>query len=361
MTKLKLLSLLTLTTLLASQSFAQDMCGIQNEANKTLANIAGTATKLATDKKGRLILGGANGAAAGAIPVSSGTLLGGFATGNVGWNSIGGQTATTGSTSSVIAITGIESTAVVGDMLQVAPNSTTTALRRQWAVITVVATNAVTVSPAFSTPPVSGDTFFLGRPVPIFASSTSGFNGNALEVNVDYLHQANTSQGILKIEDAVASTGDSGVPIFGELQSALSVDAASGDYGRLKLGLDGRLITAPAPAGETFQSCGTATAVTSDVAIKASVASNRIYVTSIQCKNTSSTTGSNMDFKDGSTIIAVGSIGEFTIAAAGNAANYFALTFPVPLRGTSATAFNFATNTEVSSVTCCAQGYISVN
>lgn len=161
-------------------------------------------------------------------------------------------------------------------------------------------------------------------------------------------------------EDAAASSGDVIYPIGAVREDALTVNTnASGDYTTLKTDAAGRLITAPAVAAETFQSCGTATAVTSDVAIKASVASNRIYVTSITCKNTSTTVGPTLDFKDGSTIIAVGGIP--ATSATGLLTGEYHQTFPTPLRGTSATALNFATNTATTSVTCCAHGYISVN
>lgn len=158
-------------------------------------------------------------------------------------------------------------------------------------------------------------------------------------------------------EDTIAASGDAGVAAHGVLQSALSVDAASGDYGNLKLGLDGRLITAPAPAGETWQACGTATASTADVAIKAAVASNRIYVTSITCASSDADNATNLNFKDATTVIAVGGVNQMATTSAGT----FTANFPVPLRGTVNTAFNFNTAVSTSSVICCGAGYISVN
>lgn len=162
-----------------------------------------------------------------------------------------------------------------------------------------------------------------------------------------------------KAEDTVAATGDVGIAVFGVAQDPLVADQALGDYGPLKIDANGRLITTNAPAGQTFQSCGTATAVTSDVAIKAAVASNRMYVTSITCKNTSTTVGPTLDFKDGATIVAVGGIS--ATSATGTLSGEVDIQFPVPLRGTVNTAFNFATNTATTSVTCCIAGYISVS
>ena len=182
-------------------------------------------------------------------------------------------------------------------------------------------------------------------------------------VALDANAQTVTTTSPIRLEDD-AFGGANGIMIAGgQGQDPLTSDqGTNGDVGPIKLDRTGRVITSPyAPHSEFWSSCGTATAVTTDVAIKAAVASNRIYVTSITCKNTSSTTGSNLDFKDGTTINAVGSIGEFTIAAANNGVNTYAITFPVPLRGTSNTAFNFATNTAVTSVTCCGAGFISVD
>jgi hypothetical protein len=122
----------------------------------------------------------------------------------------------------------------------------------------------------------------------------------------------------------------------------------------------GRTVVAPYQIPElTRQACGTATGVTSDVAMLPAVAGNRNYVTSITCKNTSTTVGPTLDFKDGTTIIAVGGIP--ATSATGTLTGSFTHTFTVPLRGTVNTAVNFATNTATTSVVCCANGYISAN
>ena len=180
----------------------------------------------------------------------------------------------------------------------------------------------------------------------------------ATQATLDYQTQLQASTGLLKLEDLAASTGESVVAIGAVREDALTTSTSnSGDYAHVKVDGNGRLITTQAPPGETFQSCGTATAVTSDVAIRAAVASNRIYVTSITCKNTDAAVAPNLDFKDGATIIAVGAI---PADSAITVPNSFTMTFPTPLRGTVNTAFNFATNTATSSVVCCAAGYLSV-
>lgn len=169
--------------------------------------------------------------------------------------------------------------------------------------------------------------------------------------------QVSNTGGLLKQEDVAAGGGDAGVAVYAVREDALTVNTnTTNDYTPFKTDSLGRQITTYAPPGETWTACGTATATTGDVAIKAAVASNRIYVTSIVCKNTSATVATTLDFKDGTTIYAVGGIGQMAAAAPGS----FNAVFPVPLRGTSATALNFATNVSVSSVTCCAAGYISV-
>lgn len=169
---------------------------------------------------------------------------------------------------------------------------------------------------------------------------------------------ANTT---IALEDTTATTGDATFRISNKRLDQLATGEvdANLDYAIPILDTLSRLYINPwgAAVTEFYQSCGTATAVTSDVAIKASVASNRIYVTSIDCKNTSTTVGPTLDFKDNTTIIAVGGIS--ATSATGVLSGEYHVTFPIPLRGTSATAFNFATNTATSSVTCCAKGFIS--
>lgn len=168
---------------------------------------------------------------------------------------------------------------------------------------------------------------------------------------------AGYASSIAKLEDSAHGSGDGITPIAAIRQDAISsLVSAANDYANLKVDEGGRLIITSAPPGETWQGCGTATNTTADVAIKAAVASNRIYVTSISCKNTSATVASSLDFKDGTTIISVGGIAQMATTSSGD----FIKVFNIPLRGSVNTAFNFATNVLVTSVTCCANGYISV-
>lgn len=107
--------------------------------------------------------------------------------------------------------------------------------------------------------------------------------------------------------------------------------------------------------GEWYQSCSSAATGTSDTAIKAAVASNRIYVTSLSCSNDSDVT-SMITFKDGTSAIWTGYVTKNSVGPSS-----WTQTFWVPLRGSVATALNFAMTTNSTSTICCAAGYISVN
>jgi len=160
--------------------------------------------------------------------------------------------------------------------------------------------------------------------------------------------------GLLKSEDSASASGDALVIPGAIVESALSADAAVNDYGALKSDEVGRLITTLAPAGESWQACTGAITDTTQTAIKAAVASNRIYITSIGCNN-SSAVASALVFQDASTAIWQGAI----TAAATNGS--YTMTFPVPLRGTVNTALNVTLGTTATNTRCCAAGYISVN
>jgi len=176
-------------------------------------------------------------------------------------------------------------------------------------------------------------------------------------VLVEITQQAQSSSlSPVRLEDAALADG------YGVIMSGIQAVSAiaqtvgsSGDITVASTDLGNRLVTTNAPAGEMWQSCGTATASTADVAIKAAVASNRIYTTSITCASSDADNATNINFKDGSTVIAVGGVNQMATTSAGT----FTATFTTPLRGTSNTALNFNTAVSTSSVICCAAGYIS--
>lgn len=358
--------LLFLIALLSSASLvqAQQTAYWRNDNSAT----AGTARNLqysraAVDANGRqfsLIASANSTLTVDAIPISSSANLGGIGSPLVQWIDTNNYSATTGSTTTAIQITGVGTVARVGDILL--STGGTVANIRAWSYITAIAANTATVANAFPTAPVNTDTFELLRPAPLI--STPGVAGTykaSPNFQLDSGYQQNATTGLMKLEDAVHTSGDASVAVVYVTEDPLTVSQnASGDYANPKTDRTGRTITSPyAPHGELWEACGTATAVTSDVAIKASVASNRIYTTSIACKNTSTTVGPTLDFKDGSTIISVGGI--TATSATGTLPGEYHHEFPVPLRGTSATAFNFATNTATTSVTCCGTGFISVD
>lgn len=107
----------------------------------------------------------------------------------------------------------------------------------------------------------------------------------------------------------------------------------------------------------TWNGCGTATASTGNIAIKAAVTSGFIYITTITCANSAAATATNLNFKDGTIVIAVGGVSQM---AAGSDGSFYA-EFPVPLKGSKNTAFNFNTDVSVTSVICCGAGYVSAN
>jgi hypothetical protein len=188
---------------------------------------------------------------------------------------------------------------------------------------------------------------------PIATNRAGAVYGIISNVN---LYSGQQPGSIIKSEDIASNASDVGVASMGITEDALSVDQnLADDYGILKLDRVGRLITTLAPAGESFQSCSASNTGTTDIAIKTAVASNRIYVTSIDCSN-SSAVPSQLAIKDGATIIAVGGVA--AVAVTGGADH---MNFPVPLRGTSNTALNFAMTTNATSTVCCASGYVSVN
>jgi len=197
------------------------------------------------------------------------------------------------------------------------------------------------------------------------ANSAIGVNryGSIYTVmNTANMGSADLTSGVAKIGHAGAAYAqyDGGIPAYGVSNETLALRSAVADkYMPLTTDRFGRLIALPyAPSDQTWHACGTSTAVTSDVVIKASAgATSRIYVTGINCKNTSATVGTTIDFKDAATVISVGGISSSQATAAGS----FSTTFPVPLRGTANTALNFAANVAVTSLTCCGVGYTATN
>jgi len=188
--------------------------------------------------------------------------------------------------------------------------------------------------------------------------SIAGPSGGAVGANTVNVVATPGATSFLKLEDAAAASGDAGVAILGVANEAYDqMSPSSGDYIMPTIDRAGRVAVGFSPAGVMFNTCGTATATTADVAIKAAVASNRNYITSVTCSSSDADNATNINFKDGSTVIAVGGVNQMATTSSGT----FHATFPSPLRLTANTAFNFNTAVSTSSVICCASGYISVN
>ena len=343
-----LISLIILTAVPTQAENAQ-----RNENQSTLYTTEGdTGPIVAVDRRGNSLtktIDPATGASQSIFPLSIASTFAGPPVGLFGWIQAGFDTAETGSTTTVVNAT--SHSAKVGDLIYFTGGTSAGASSP----VLSVAANTITVANAFPVAPANGNAFLIHRPTPwtfgVGANSTNPIP--FVDINLD--NQNSIQKGLLKDEDRAALSLDAGVPIFGKLQSAITADAAADDYSWPKFDTGGRTIITNAPAGETWQGCGTATASTSDIAIKAAVASNRIYTTSITCASSDADNATNINFKDGATVIAVGGVNQMATTSAGT----FTATFPTPLRGTSNTALNFNTAVSTSSVICCAAGYIS--
>lgn len=180
-----------------------------------------------------------------------------------------------------------------------------------------------------------------GRQKLIISSGTAGVNNPVIKEDVATLDGGSGFAAFLKFLDtnpfdaAVSSTGDAQF-MLADAEGRFAVNA----YG--------------ANVAEFFSSCSSAITGTSRTAIKAGVASNRIYVTSITCSNNSAVT-SQMSFTDG----AGAQLAAGNVTALGGTG--FDATFPVPLRGTVNTDFSVTLTTTATSTICCANGYIANN
>lgn len=154
---------------------------------------------------------------------------------------IASDTAETSSTSTVINATA--HVAAVDDVIQFV-GGTAANLGRQ-RVVASVATNTITVSPAFTTAPANGDTFLILRPAtPLMGNvNNSTTLGAGLIVNPDFRFQDNTANGLLKREDDAHVSLDAGVQCLSVRNEGLSTPASSGDYQYLASGTFGNSLS----------------------------------------------------------------------------------------------------------------------
>lgn len=285
----------------------------------------------------------------GNMPVSNSSApngLNGIGAPLIAYDAITNLTCTAGSTTTC---TVTSSSPRIGDVVQAYTG--TAANINAWSVVTGASGTVVTFSPAFPSAVAASDIIRLLRPVIVQTSPLASIGYNGL-----YVYAPPSRDSPVQLEDAASANGDFLIKFGAVREDALTANTSTtSDWTQLKTDSSGRLITTMAPMGETFQSCGTATATTSDVAIKAAVASNRMYVTGITCASSDADNATNINFKDGSTVIAVGGVNQMAATSSGT----FVANFPVPLRGTANTALNFNTAISTSSVICCASGYVS--
>lgn len=390
--------------------------GRVNENQTDLASSEGAANFLALTKTGAVYtvpVDGISGLSQSVVPVSNNTSLNGVGSGLVTWVIVGTDLVETASTTTVLNLT--SNAARVGD--SIVSNSGTAGNIQSWSAVCERTANTVTLCNALPATPAASDQVTIYRPLPVAGSGgTTSVSGNALAGFLDFNYQPSSALGLLKKEDNAHASGDAGVMSLSVQNDGWSTLAATGDYipqaaGRAgnqyatlviddvlagshspirnedaafanldpvvvsggqalsaiaqsvgtsgdvappALDLGNRTVVTFAPTGETFEECSTSNTGTSDVAIKAAVASNRIYVTSLSCYNTSSV-ASSIIFKNGTTQIYVGGVSNSTLAGVGT----WNQSFPVPLRTTANTALNFAMGTNSTATTCCAAGYIS--
>jgi hypothetical protein len=176
--------------------------------------------------------------------------------------------------------------------------------------------------------------------------------------NIDRTFQISAANGLLKAEDSVAASGDALVGVAAKRldQLATGETGSNAEYAVPLVDTLSRLYINPwgAAVTEFWNTCtGTINSAT-NTSVKASVASNRIYVTSFSC-TAFDTTPNQIYVTDGSAGTALDIMQTVSnVVGIGPSRTY-----PIPLRLTSATAL-FVTTGTAGSVRCCASGFISV-
>lgn len=154
----------------------------------------------------------------------------------------------------------------------------------------------------------------------------------------------------------VGSTISAAVPVIGMFNAGLAVNAepaaqSSGTLTAMSVGLEGKLITLPYANKENFVSgAASATTTSSTVIVASAGAGLKNYITSLQCgRSDAGTTSVVIAFNDLATTSVV-----IPNGGGGGGTN---ISFPVPLRTSASTSFNFTAATSISTVYCSAQGY----
>lgn len=187
---------------------------------------------------------------------------------------------------------------------------------------------------------------------PIPAIQTHAVTGSG---NFAVTMAANATTTPAKAEDAAHATGDTGIPALGVRYETnnLAPTSAANDYGFMQIDDMGKLVTSPhAPPVNQRQGITAAMTGTGDTAVLAAAgASIRNYVTGIHVVNTHATVGTEVQIKDGTTVI-----DRFYVPALSERTREY----PVPLKGTANTAINAANVTTGSNTYVQAVGFVSI-
>jgi hypothetical protein len=366
--------ILIIAAVLFAATAHADNVGIRNEDGTTHTGTEGGLGPIAMDRTNKIILASSAGSGDFSAQMSVVPLF------------VVADAAEALSTTTVIVAT--SHVARVNDYVEMTAG--TAANIGVWRRVSAVATNSITVSAAFPATVAATDAFNIHRPrlnTSIYAEDTAHVSGNlgqlilgvvntnaaglaaegdltgiavglngAVFVDIKRAQQVSDAGSLLKAEDLAAGTGDSGVSVFSKMQSALSIDAATGDYATPKVDLAGRTIIANAPSGERWSACSASNTGTSEVAIKALVASNRICATSLSCFNTA-TVASAFEIKSNTTAIYAGGISNSTLAGVA----YWETSLPTPVCTAVGEALNFDMATTATATTCCGAGFITVD
>lgn len=238
----------------------------------------------------------------------------------------------------------------------VANAQSTTVFKRNNGAATVLQGTNLANSPASVT--ANGETFITttGTPIPVVGATGSATLGSIASITTSVVPGVGITN-LGKAEEQAHLNGDVGVIALSRRRDTAGSSATTtGLYATINQDADGRLATQIDGGGiaETGVACSAAATDTSNVQIKvAGGAGVRTYVRAIGCKNNSSVP-SGIVFKDGTTQVWVGGVGVIGDPYSSG------LLIPA-IRGSVATAFQFAMDVTATSTICCIDFYTSSN
>lgn len=171
---------------------------------------------------------------------------------------------------------------------------------------------------------------------------------------------ASPFQGLTAVQGASTYGGSlatTGLQIGSKASNTPPAAVSNNQFVNLMSDLLGKLVTSPYTIPENMVQ-GTTAAITttgSTQVLAAAAAGVRNYITTIIIENTSATVSTEVTILDGATVLCRGLVGATTLSN-----NTLAFTFPVPLKGTAATAINAQCTTTGANVYVTAVGYTSI-